>query len=311
MIPSAADATAIDPPTSPVPVAVRGEGLVFGGLELDWLDGRGRPVREVVLPGAYAELVAERATVAAPRLRVRCRVREERGAEAGALGRAIRWSWAGARGTLATTWCEVALEQLGPDRFEGEATLRGSANGRGALLSALATALTERVGGLVLHATGVVLDGKAVLFVGPSGAGKTTSARHCAGCAWLTRDRAIVLPPSGEVGWQAWAAPGGDDVPLPWWGRVVAPLAGVLRVARGPGPSRVVALPRVSALLRVRECMQSGAASAADEAGALAAAARLLDEVPVAALEPRLGDALTPVVGAWLEAARPLRGARS
>lgn len=66
-----------------------------------------------------------------------------------------------------------------------------------------------RAGGLVVHACGVVVDGRAVLFCGRSGAGKTTLARlfrrHCPRAQVLSDDR-IVLRSRG-AGWQAFGTP--------------------------------------------------------------------------------------------------------
>lgn len=65
-----------------------------------------------------------------------------------------------------------------------------------------------RTGGVLLHASAVVLDGAAYLFIGHSGAGKSTTAMHAltVGAEVLSDDRTIVtMEPDGSV--RAWGTP--------------------------------------------------------------------------------------------------------
>jgi hypothetical protein len=65
-----------------------------------------------------------------------------------------------------------------------------------------------RSAGVLLHASAVVLDGAAYLFVGHSGAGKSTTAMHAltVGAEVLSDDRTIVtMEPDGSV--RAWGTP--------------------------------------------------------------------------------------------------------
>lgn len=66
-----------------------------------------------------------------------------------------------------------------------------------------------RVGGLVLHASAVVTGGRAVLFCGHSGAGKTTLARLWRrarrGALVLSDDRVVVRRSGGR--WRVWGTP--------------------------------------------------------------------------------------------------------
>jgi len=54
--------------------------------------------------------------------------------------------------------------------------------------------LALRQGGFLLHASGVVKDGRAVLFFGPSGAGKSTTASNAPGTERLGDDLVLVEP---------------------------------------------------------------------------------------------------------------------
>ncbi|HYB13215.1 MAG TPA: hypothetical protein VEG67_07080 [Myxococcota bacterium] len=72
-----------------------------------------------------------------------------------------------------------------------------------------------REGGLLLHACGVVRGREALLFSGPSGAGKTTIARLMQGVPdvrVLSDDRIAVRP--SELGFRAYGTPWHGDAPL-------------------------------------------------------------------------------------------------
>lgn len=78
-----------------------------------------------------------------------------------------------------------------------------------AALRVVAILRCNAAGGLVLHASGVELGGKAFLFAGPSGCGKTTSAAHAitgTNAYGLADDTAFVVRRDG-----IWMASG-----LPW-----------------------------------------------------------------------------------------------
>lgn len=61
------------------------------------------------------------------------------------------------------------------------------------------------VGGIMLHAAGIVRDQLGYIFTGYSGAGKTTVCRLSDGCTVLNDDMVILSP--GESGWQISATP--------------------------------------------------------------------------------------------------------
>lgn len=69
----------------------------------------------------------------------------------------------------------------------------------------IAAVLAFRRGGMLFHAAGVVRRGRAHLFFGHSGSGKTTIARLSAGDTVLNDDLVLLLPEPG--GWQAHATP--------------------------------------------------------------------------------------------------------
>lgn len=60
-------------------------------------------------------------------------------------------------------------------------------------------------GGFAMHAAGVLRDGRAYLFAGPSRAGKSTAVKLCAPATGLGDDFGIVIP--SEEGWLAPALP--------------------------------------------------------------------------------------------------------
>jgi hypothetical protein len=65
--------------------------------------------------------------------------------------------------------------------------------------------LAFRMGGIMMHAAGILRNGKAYLFFGHSGAGKTTVARLSSQDVVLNDDLIILLPEDGV--WQAYGTP--------------------------------------------------------------------------------------------------------
>jgi hypothetical protein len=125
-------------------------------------------------------------------------------------------------------------------RFEGTldpATRRGRLVTRAALgpidamlRAALSLALVEH-DGVVLHAAGVVREGRAFVFAGPSGAGKTTVGRALGNAPGgvLLADELVVLRLDGDG-----VIAGGTPF---WTGTAAAaPLAGLFLLERGGAP---------------------------------------------------------------------------
>ena len=82
-----------------------------------------------------------------------------------------------------------------------EATLRAMEN----YLRWVTAGLALRREAFVLHAAGLVRDGKAYVFFGPSGAGKSTVAALSPGCGLLSDDLVLLL--RRERGWCAATTP--------------------------------------------------------------------------------------------------------
>lgn len=85
--------------------------------------------------------------------------------------------------------------------------------------------------GFLLHASSLVLDGRAYVFTGPSGAGKTTIARFApAHAVLLTDEISCVRQASGE--WRAYGTPFAGELGLSGE-RVSAPVAAIYELVQG------------------------------------------------------------------------------
>jgi ABC-type hemin transport system ATPase subunit len=198
---------------------------------------------------------------------------------------------------LSTQRLRAELRGLGNARYAATAMIAPTEAGCSALLTALAGAIIEREGGFVMHATAIELERSAVLFVGPSGAGKTTAARHCDGASWFARDRAAVFPTSS--GWHVAGLAGGDTIDLPHSTAAVLPLASILRVRRGE--ARIERTRAVTALGDLRESVMASSSTPELEADRLRALVSLQATVPVGHVSIELGRPLRPALSSWLE----------
>jgi hypothetical protein len=92
---------------------------------------------------------------------------------------------------------------------------------------------TVRQGGVLLHASGVVLGGRAWVAVGPSGAGKSTFARlTCRAGGELLSDEVLAVLPEGRV----LGTPFRSDPDMVGTARE-APLGGLFALVHAPGES--------------------------------------------------------------------------
>jgi hypothetical protein len=247
--------------------------------------------------GAVSEVRGARVT--------RCRVAAFDAAEALAQAaarsvRSIEWSWRGERATLLGRFVSAELQY---SAAESRANARLTANRRGAesLLTALAASLLHRLGGAILHAASLELEGVALALIGPSGAGKSTASRQLSGARAFSVDR-LVVAPAEQGGWLAFPLPGGtrSALDLPPTSCTRAPLRAILRVRKSTQGTRLEAcsLPMAVALLR-ESAFHPGVDPDAEQE-LLAHLQGLAREVPVANLHSSLGTMLGPPLGRWL-----------
>lgn len=168
----------------------------------------------------------------------------------------------------------LAIRRTSPRKYAIAARIGGS-DALPRLLLLMATTVIELAGGASLHATAVEHEGRAVLLLGPSGAGKTTAAQLLGDVACLANDRVNVVSLCGDSSslW-VWALPGGSPPSLPRSAHVALPLAAMLRIKQAQEP-RVSALRSAEAVLFVREAIEVSVNSDQFEAQRLAAASEL------------------------------------
>lgn len=213
-------------------------------------------------------------------------------------GREIHVAWKGGTGHLRTRGVRAEVRELGPGNFVASALLSAADSGCTNLCTSLAGALIDRIGGVVLHASAIELDGGALLFVGPSGAGKTTIANHCAGARGFAKDRVAAYPtPSG---WYAAPMAGGDEVDLPHSSERVLPLLGVLRVVQAERPSIADDSP-IRAVHILRESAQLTDRSADAEGLLLDRLLEMSSKVRVGTVRSVLGDTVLDRLRTWVE----------
>lgn len=212
--------------------------------------------------------------------------------------RDVSWRWIEDRAEVRTRDVSVALRRLGPGRYAASARVSPSSFAMSSLITAITGAIAHREGGLVLHSAGVVLDDQAVLFIGPSGAGKTTAAHHAHGTSWCAKDRSVVAPSSR--GWTTWGMAGGDEIDLPRASRVGHSVGAILRVVRGAGEVQVKKLPGPGAFRALRESAQASGPDVAAELALHDTIAHLADSVFVGTIELPLGANITDALRARL-----------
>jgi len=208
-----------------------------------------------------------------------------------------RWSSDGAiiegRGVRARVRC------VGDRRFVAAVERRLAHLSSHPVEEALAHALVEHCGGVVLHAAAVSLGAEgAVLFIGPSGAGKTTACT-LTGRPVFAQDK-VALVPQDDGRWWAWPLLGGsmpEQASLA--GEPALPVAAICRVRRSAPETRVTELSVHRAVFLVRESCFANT-SAGDDGDRLAAITGLCTSVPVAEVDTVLGSNPLPTLREWL-----------
>lgn len=134
-------------------------------------------------------------------------------------------------------------------------------------------------GGVILHASYIEWEGRAIVFTAPSGTGKSTQAelwkRH-RGAQIINGDRAVLMPRQGAVFAAGLPFSGSSRYCL----NRTLPLAAVVYLKQAP-ETKIHRLGGVEAFRRVWEGCCVNAWNRADVAGAAAAAEAVLGSVPV------------------------------
>ncbi|MEW5852536.1 MAG: hypothetical protein AB2A00_27365 [Myxococcota bacterium] len=179
------------------------------------------------------------------------------------------------------------------DRRRGQGTLRPhpSLLGLDMLLRAEITLRALEAGGVALHACGVELRGRAHVFAGPSGAGKTTLAGMLEReGARVLSDEMMVVRPGDDGRWWAYGTP------YRYGTREGAPLHALWRLRHGPRSVR--ALTRHQAHRHLVGNLSLCVRGDVEVELALAGATRLAAAVDAHELTFSLTDALRDVVEA-------------
>jgi len=153
-----------------------------------------------------------------------------------------RWCWSAA--TSARSWtppCPTGASGSPPPRMPSTAAFR--------IVHSL---LLARQGGLLVHAASVVRNGRAFLFAGVSGAGKTTISRLAPPDATLLTDEISYLRREAD-GYFAYGTPFAGELAQPGE-NVRAPLAALYLLAQGT-ENRIDPVAEADALREVLRCV--------------------------------------------------------
>lgn len=160
-------------------------------------------------------------------------------------------------------------------------------------LRAMTASYILEEGGLLLHAAAVVRAGRAYVFFGPSGAGKTTVTRLSLADTVLSDDMTLLVP--GPGGFEAVGIPFGmahHHVPDT---RAAFPIAGLFRLVQSPSVERVP-LRGAAALADLSACLPYVCERRDEAAASLEIAGRLLDRTPAWRLFFRKDDSFWNVI---------------
>lgn len=106
--------------------------------------------------------------------------------------------------------------------------------------------------GFVLHAAGLVRDGRAHLFFGPSGAGKSTVASLSPGCRLLSDDLVLLLRREGS--WRAATTPFAGTLPQEDKEPGLYPLASLCRLVQASEDRLEALAPTAKAVAALLAC---------------------------------------------------------
>lgn len=191
----------------------------------------------------------------------------------------------------------AGISRDGHTAFHAQVRMAPTDLGFSALLRLVGLAVIENVGGLLLHAAAVELDGEVVAFCGPSGAGKSTAVQLCQNAACFSYDQLVVFPYQGRY-W-AWATPWGTATGLGRGSAYACPLRALLRVTRGGPRPRVRWADSASSLFVVRDATNVSDYDLSQEQLRLSTCLDLCANVPVGHLNTVLGQPLDSV---WVHA---------
>lgn len=119
-----------------------------------------------------------------------------------------------------------------PALRHGRARMVPSPYSLDSVIRILHTLILAEQGGMLMHASSVALAGRAWMFTGVSGAGKTTISRLCPPDAHILTDEMSFIRPEGEH-YYAYGTPFSGELGRPGE-NLRAPLAGVFLLAQGP-----------------------------------------------------------------------------
>jgi hypothetical protein len=140
--------------------------------------------------------------------------------------------------------------ELDPALRRGQIQLAASPYAIDAAFRVVHSLLLARQGGLLVHASSAIRNGKAFLFAGVSGAGKTTISRLAPPDATLLTDEISYLRREGD-GYVAYGTPFAGELAKPGE-NVRAPLAALYLLAQGP-ENRIEAVGAADATRAVLE----------------------------------------------------------
>jgi hypothetical protein len=287
------------PEELPRGVDLAAPGLVFGGVSFEFL-GDARRHDWSIPPNVLECVESPGATPSVAH--VLCSLHHDASLDADADPH-VCWQWCEGGATVRTSGVRCTLRNVGAGRYAASARLARGPEAAGAIVRALSHTILHREGGFALHASGVELDGRAVLFIGPGGAGKSTATLHVPGARFFADDQVVLYPaPEGRGGFWVSLMPARVSRRDGASASATLPVAGILRVDRGTARVGIRTVEGPEAFFLVRESVRHG--SPGEEEAVLDRVAHLIHEVPVGVVTTVLGEALTATLSGWLPGSR-------